>query len=191
VHRRIEGYAIVSADDMIANAAGIHPPELKHEADLRFFHGALDRAGVVVHGRNSHEGGPHAARRARMILTRSVAGLAPDRENPKALLWNPGGASFAEAWRAAGEPAVVAVIGGTEVFGLFLAIGYDVFYLTRAARVRLPGGRPVFPGIPPGAAEEVLAAHGLRPDAPSVLDAEAAVTLVAWRRTGPSDDAQV
>jgi hypothetical protein len=35
--RRIEGYAIVSADGMLANAAGIMPEELKFDADQRFF----------------------------------------------------------------------------------------------------------------------------------------------------------
>jgi hypothetical protein len=35
--RRIEGYAIVSEDGMIANAAGIMPDSLKFEADRHFF----------------------------------------------------------------------------------------------------------------------------------------------------------
>ena len=32
-HRRIEGYAIVSEDGMLANASGIMPDQLKFEAD--------------------------------------------------------------------------------------------------------------------------------------------------------------
>lgn len=180
---RIEGYAIVSADGMIANAAGLHPDELKNEADLRFFHGGLDQADVIAHGRNSNEGRPGGKASRRLILTRRVDGIAPDPGNAKALLWNPAGASFDEAWRACGgQPGILAVIGGTEVFGLFLTIGYDAFHLTRAARVRLPGGRPVFPGVPQKTPDEILAAHGLTPGKTMTLDAAAGVILVTWRR---------
>ncbi|MEA2944849.1 MAG: hypothetical protein QOI40_179, partial [Alphaproteobacteria bacterium] len=41
---RIEGYAIISADGMIADAAGRMPPALTIEADQAFFHAGLDRA---------------------------------------------------------------------------------------------------------------------------------------------------
>ena len=51
-----EGYAIVSADGMIADADGHMPPALQNPADARFFSEALDRAAVLVHGRHSHEG---------------------------------------------------------------------------------------------------------------------------------------
>src|SRR6476659_5393995 len=54
---RIEAFAIISADGMIAGAAGHMPAALKIEADQQFFHAGLDRAAVVVHGRRSHEGG--------------------------------------------------------------------------------------------------------------------------------------
>ena len=57
----IEAYAIISADGMIADAAGHMPDALKIEADQAFFQAGLDRAAVIVHGRNSNEGGPHAA----------------------------------------------------------------------------------------------------------------------------------
>jgi dihydrofolate reductase len=178
---RIEGYAIVSADGMLADASGVMPPQLKIEADQRFFHGALARAAAVVHGRHSHEGGPKAAGRPRLIVTRQVAGIAADPGNPKAVLWNPAGASFEEAWDVLGvEGGVLAVIGGTEVFGLFLDIGYDAFHLSRANRVRLPGGRPVFPDVPALSPEEVLRRRGLRPGAVRVLDAERDATLVTW-----------
>ena len=58
---RIEAYAIVSADGMLADANRRIPDSLKVEADQKFFHSALDRAAAVVHGRHSHEGGPDAA----------------------------------------------------------------------------------------------------------------------------------
>jgi hypothetical protein len=180
---RSEGFAIVSGDGMIANAAGIQPDELKNDADLRFFHGSLDRADVIAHGRHSHEGRPNSAQSRRLILTRRIKNIAPDPSNPKALLWNPAGASFEMAWRNYEGAALLAVIGGTEVFGLFLEIGYDAFHLTKAPRVRLPGGRPVFPGIPERTPEEILAAHGLASGEARVLDAAAGVSLVTWRRT--------
>jgi hypothetical protein len=56
--RRIEGYAIVSEDGMLANAAGIMPDSLKFAADRRFFESGLDGVDVVVHGRHSHERQP-------------------------------------------------------------------------------------------------------------------------------------
>ncbi len=63
---RVEGYAIVSADGMIADAARHMPDSIKNEADQKFFQGSLDHAAAVVHGRHSHEGGPRADRRRRL-----------------------------------------------------------------------------------------------------------------------------
>lgn len=180
---RIEGYAIVSADGMLADATGVMPPELKIEADQRFFYGALERVDAVVHGRNSHEGGPKAASRTRLIVTRQVPGIAPDPGHPKSVLWNPAGATFEQAWDTLGLPGgVLAVIGGTQIFGMFLDIGYDAFHLSRASRVRLPGGRPVFSQVPASTPEEVLRRYGLSPGPVRVLDAEKDVTLVTWKR---------
>ena len=53
--------------------------------------------------------------------------------------------------------------GGTGVFGLFLEIGFDAFHLSRAGKVLIPGGRPVFPQVPGRTPEEVLTEHGLVP----------------------------
>src|SRR5689334_17828614 len=52
---RIEGYAIVSADGMIANADGQMPASLIFPADQLFFTRALDEAALIVHGRHSQE----------------------------------------------------------------------------------------------------------------------------------------
>jgi hypothetical protein len=52
---RIEGYVIVSADGMLANADHVMPEGLKFEGDKQFFTAALDRADLIVHGRNSFE----------------------------------------------------------------------------------------------------------------------------------------
>ena len=180
---RIEGLAIVSADGMIADAHGIQRDALKLEADQRFFHARLDEATALAHGSNSSEGGPHMARRRRLILTRTIAGLARDPQNDRAVYWNPAGATLEQAWETLGlSGGSLVVIGGTEPFGLFLEVGYDAFHLSRASHTKLPGGRPVFPGIPPLSPEDLLERHGLKPGAGQVLDPAAGLTLVAWQR---------
>src|SRR5580704_790601 len=167
---RIEGFAIISEDGMLADAAGVMPPALQLSADQRFFEAGLDRADVMVHGRRSQEQQRRSAERRRLIVTRQVEALAPDPDNPRALLWNPAGASLEAAVTALGvQAAALAVIGATDVFGLFLD-RYDSFYLSRGPRIRLPGGRPVFPGVPAQTPEEILAAHGLQCAGRQVLD---------------------
>jgi dihydrofolate reductase len=179
----VEGLAIVSADGMIADANGVQPPSLIVEADQRFFRERLDAADALIHGRQSAEGGADAARRRRIVLTRRIAGTAPSPDNPKTVLWNPSGAPFQAAWALLGmRPGRLAVIGGTDVFGLFLKLRYDVFHLSRTQDVRLPGGRPVFPGVPATPPEQMLADSGLKPDATRVLDDSTGVTLVTWHR---------
>jgi dihydrofolate reductase len=180
---RVEGYAIVSADGMIANAAGAMPDAIRNNADQKFLQDALDRAGVIVQGRHSHEGGPRADRRRRLTLTRAVAGTAPDSSHPNAFLWNPADAPIKRALAAIGAfDGPIAVIGGTEVFGLFLPL-YDAFHLTRAARAKIPGGRAVFPQVSVRMTpEQVLAGQGLRPTPRRDIDAPAGITLTTWER---------
>lgn len=180
---RVEGYAIVSADGMIADATGKMPDTLRNPADQRFLQTELDRAAVVVHGRHSHEGGPRSGRRKRLIVTRGIAALGRDPSNPNALLWNPNGATFEQALEALGVgDGAVAILGGTDVFGLFLSI-YDAFHLTHAENARVPGGRPVFPEVGPNSsAEEVLARHGLKAGPRRDIDKDAGITLVTWQR---------
>jgi hypothetical protein len=185
--RRIEGYAIVSEDGMLANAAGSMPDQLKFEADQKFFERGLDGVVVVVHGRHSHEQQPHSHLRRRLILTRQVSAIAADPSNEKALFWNPGGASFDQALIALGvRDGSVGVIGGTNVFGMFLD-RYDVFYLSRAPEVRVPDGRPIFPDVPARTPEEVLASHGLDPGKRQVLDPAKGVAVVSWHRSSKLD----
>ena len=168
---------------MIATQERGHPPALSFKADQEFFHSSLDRAAALVHGRHSHEGGPRAGGRRRLVLTSRIATTAPDASYPHALLWNPAGTPLDEALRALGvADGMVAVIGGTDVFGLFLGIGYDAFHLTRASKVRLPGGRGVFPGVPERTPEAILAEAGLRAGPVRVLDAQADLTLITWER---------
>jgi dihydrofolate reductase len=185
--RRIEGYAIVSEDGMLANASGIMPDQLKFEADQNFFERGLDGVDVVVHGRHSHERQRHSDLRRRLILTRKVAAIADDPSNKKALFWNPAGASLEQAMAVLGAAdGSVGVIGGTDVFGLFLD-RYDLFHLSRVSGVRLPGGRPVFPEVPTRTPEEVLVGHGLEAGPRQVLDAVKGLTLVSWRRASKRD----
>ena len=181
--RRIEGYVIVSPDGMLADAKGEMPDSIRNEADQRFFQDALDRAAVVVHGRHSHEGGPRAARRKRLILTRQIAAVAPDPANANALLWNPLGASLEQALDRLGvHDGTVAVIGGPEVFSLFLPL-YDAFHLSRAANAKISGGLGAFSEIGSNAtAEDVLARRGFKPGPRRDLDAAAAVSVVTWER---------
>jgi hypothetical protein len=180
---RIEGYVIVSADGMLADARNVMPDELKFEGDKAFFTAALDRADLILHGRNSYEDQPNSPRRRRIILTRTVDAIAPDPTNPKSILWNPAGASFDAACNHAGVDAgTVAVIGGPGVFGMFMD-HYDVFWLSLAPRVRLPGGEPCFPGVPARSPQQILAAHGLRADEPQMLDAANDVSVTPWQRT--------
>jgi len=182
----IEAYAIVSEDGMLANEAGIMPDSLKFEADQHFFEQGLDGVDVVVHGRHSREQQANSSLRRRLILTRQVPAIAADPSNKKALLWNPAGASLEQALAALGMPeGSIGVVGGTEVFGLFLD-RYDVFYLSRAPAVRLPGGRPVFPEVPMRTPEEVLASHGLGCSENRVLDSANGLTVATWRRRSNS-----
>jgi dihydrofolate reductase len=174
---RIEAYVIVSADGMLADASGVQPASLHFEADQRHFEQGLDQADVIVNGRHSAEGDPNAMSRRRVVVTRQVASVAPDPDNPKARLWNPAGASLEAACAALGlEAGRVAVIGGPQVFALFLKLGYDCFHLSRAVNVRLPGGLPLFGGDPDAA----LAAAGLKASPPQWL--EDGLTLTDWVR---------
>ena len=181
---RIEGYAIVSSDGMIADADALMPDVLKLEADQRFFEQAMDNVDAVVHGRRSHEGHPNSPLRRRIVLTRQVPTIAPDPENPNGLLWNSKGAPLEKACAALGLTAgVVAILGGPEAYSMFLDNGYDAFHLTRAGHVRLPGGMPVFSETPPHQSpEDVLRQYGFKPGPTEVLDSANAVTLVTWRR---------
>jgi dihydrofolate reductase len=183
VPSRVEGYAIVSEDGMLANSAGVMPDALKLKADQAFFERGLDGIDVVVHGRHSHEQQRHSDLRRRLILTHRISAIAPDPSNKRALFWNPAGANLEQAMAVLGVPeGSIGVIGGTEVFGFFLN-RYDVFYLSRAPAVRLPGGRPVFPEVPGRTPEEVLARNGLEPRQKRILDVERAVAVVEWRRS--------
>lgn len=182
---RIEGYAVVSREGMIAAGDGSFPEHLKIPADQEFYQQSLDQSSAVASGRHSAEGGPTAQARKRIILTRRVQRIIRDPHNPNAILWNPATASFDEAWQKLGiENGILAVVGGTDVFGLFLTIGYDAFFLSRAL-VDVPGGRPVFPGVGTTLPmEEPLKQHGLVLKDTRMLDPVTNTVVEEW---GPKE----
>jgi dihydrofolate reductase len=178
---RIEAYAIMSADGFIADTAGAFPDVLRNEADQRFFKAALDRSAAIAMGRLTHEQEANAGRR-RLVLTRRVAGLAPDPADANALFWNPAGAGFDAARLALGlRQGSLAVVGGDAVYAVFFEVGYDAFHLTVSHRVSMGAGKAIFPGVnAERSAADVLRAHGLTPGPPRLLDPAGGVTLVTW-----------
>jgi len=144
---RIEGYAVISQEGMIATSDGLFPEEIKNPADHAFYMDAVARASAVANGAHSAEGGPNEKHRKRLRLTRKVTRLMPDPKNANVTLWNPATVPFDEAWgHLRIDGGSLAVVGGTDVFGLFLGIGYDAFFLTWT-QGSVPNGRPVFPGV--------------------------------------------
>lgn len=170
-----EGHAIVSVDGMIAEADGTVPPSLRNEADWRQYQAALDAAVLTVSGRRGHELNPNPGRR-RLVLTRSVADLAPDPRDPLATFWNPAGMSFPEALAALGvTDGTVAITGLFELFRPW----YTLFQLSEMHTLVLPGGIPCFEA---GHPRTVLTADGFRPAAVALLDPAALVTTTRWTR---------
>jgi hypothetical protein len=180
---RFNGYVIVSAEGMLADAYGVMPEALKFPGDLRFFTTALDHSDLIVHGRHSFEDQPNSPERRRIVLSRSVAGVTADPSNDKVTLWNPAGASFEEARNYTGVHAgTIAVIGGPVVFEMFFD-RFDVFWLSQAPHVRLPGGKPCFPGVPERTPQAILASHGMKAGDVQTLDVDHDVNVTAWHRT--------
>ncbi|MCX7361094.1 MAG: dihydrofolate reductase [Alphaproteobacteria bacterium] len=183
---RIEGYAVISLEGMIATSDGKFPEEIKIPADHKFYQDSVDRASAVANGRHSAEGGPKEKQRRRLVLTRRVEGVAVDPANPLAVLWNPGSAPFDDAWARLGiDGGSLAVVGGTDVFGLFLSIGYDAFYLSRT-EASVPKGRPVFPGVGRDGVTpaEVMGKVGLVLREARVLDAATNTVVEEWGPKG-------
>ena len=179
----VHGHAIVSADDRIAGPDGRVPPSLRNDADWTRFQAALDRAAVTVLGRYGHEANPNRAGRNRLVLSSSARAV---ERRDDAWWWNPAGAS-PEAALAAAAPAggIVAVVGGRQVFDLFLELGYDEFHLARIAGVHVPDGVAIFSEVVTGHnADAVLVGHGMRAGSAEVLDTAAGVTLKVWQHTG-------
>jgi hypothetical protein len=175
----IHGYAIVSNNDCIAGPDGHMPRALHDEEDWRRFQAALARAAVSVLGRLGHEQNANLLGRNRLVMSSSANGI---EERAGTTWWNPAAAPVEAALAAAApDGGLVAVVGGRRVFDFFLTAGYDEFHLTRAAKVSIPGGIPVFSGLAPGRRpEDILAEHGLVPGEREWLDQAAEVSLTVW-----------
>jgi hypothetical protein len=179
----IEGFAIVSANGMIADCDCLMPNSLKLDADQQFFENALDNAAILVHGRKSHEGQSKSHLRRRVLLTKAVKSFEPDPVTPNLWLWNPAGASLDEVCVALGvKEGVVAILGGTAAYDMFLA-RYSAFHLCRAGKVKIPDGTPVLSEVSRGCSpEEVLRRAGLTLEDRRLLDPEHELTHECWRR---------
>lgn len=179
---RLEGHAIVSADDRIADRGGRMPAALRREADWVRFQAALDAAAATILGRSSHEAAPNTRGRRRVVMSAQARGL---ERRADAWWWNPAGAALAEVLATvAPGGGTIAIPGGRRVFDYFLAAGFDAFHLARATAVRLPGGIPIFSAIRDGVgASDVLSAAGLAPGATEQLAAD--LTLTEWQH--PTD----
>ena len=178
---RLIGHAIVSADDRIADAAGVYPDALRNEADWALFQAALDAADLTLLGRTSHEAAPNTRRRRRLIVSSGADGLEQRADG----WWlDPADVPLAEALaRLLPAGGTVAVPGGQGVFDLVGAAGFAEFHLARNPAVTLPGGRGLFAACETGtAADAVLAAGGLHPAQSRTIDAAANVDLTVWRR---------
>lgn len=180
----IIGHAIVSADGMIADAAGEMPPELRNDADFALFQAALDQASVVVLGSIGHRRHPNPGRR-RLVFTSRVTKLTADEADPLAAFCNPGTMVLGNVLREMDvADGVIAVTGGRMVFDHFLPL-FDEFLLAEANGFVLPGGIQCFSGAHP---REALARSGLEPAETRTIDAANQVTLTRWvlRTRGPS-----
>jgi hypothetical protein len=179
----VEGFAIVSANGMIADCDCMMPNTLKLEADQEFFERALDRAAVLVHGRKSHEGQVNSHKRRRLLLTRCVAGFEPDQKDPNVWLWNPAGATLDQVCEALGvKEGIVAILGGTAAYDMFLD-RYAAFHLCRAGKVDIPDGTPVLSDVARGRSpEDILREAGLTLEDRRTLDTEHELTHECWRR---------
>jgi hypothetical protein len=176
----IDLYAILSADDCIADTYGKMPRELMNEADWRYFQDELDSCAIIVLGRRSHEAAPNSAGRRRIIMSSSVGGL---QSCDGAFWWNTArvslGRMLADMAPGGGK---IGVPGGQQAFDYFLRAGFDRFHLSLAIDVRLPGGPKAFSA--PGTVKGQLRQAGLVPGKARAIDTEAKIVLTFWDRNG-------
>jgi hypothetical protein len=177
----IHGYAIVSDDDMIADASDQVPVSLRNAADWEQYQAAQARSALVVFARVSHQFEPNTRGDPRLVVSRSAKGL---EKREDAWWWSPAAVPWLEvAAKLLPNGGEVAACGGQGVFDLFLGVGYDVFHLAHARGVKLPGGRKVFSGCEAGVtAEAALQKRGLRHAERIELDAAQGVEMNIWRK---------
>jgi len=183
----IEGFAIVSRDGMLAGADGLMPNSLKFEVDQDFLDRSLDAAALLIHGCKSHEAQTNSRNRRRLLLSRSCGPFSAVPVERNTWLWCPKSTPFEDVRKALGiEGGVVAVLGGTAAYDLFLP-RYAAFHLCRAGKVRLPGGVPVFSAVrPDNPPESVLSDAGLAVVQETALDPAHELSHQKWARTRAS-----
>src|SRR2546423_14749560 len=86
---RIEGYAVISKEGMIATSDGKFPEQIKIPADHEFYQAAVAAASAVANGRHSAGGGIGEKYRKRFLLTPRVTGLTPVPNNATAIQRDP------------------------------------------------------------------------------------------------------
>jgi hypothetical protein len=181
---RIEGFAIVSCEGMIAASDGYMPNSLKFDCDQNFLCRSLDGATLLVHGRKSHEGQENSCNRRRLLLTRCIETFSRDPVEPNVWYWNPDVTRFEDACAAIGvESGLVAILGGTAAYTMFLP-RYAAFHLVRAGKVHLPDGVPVLSGVcPVHKPDDVLKRAGLTLTDEETLDKAHDVVRQNWARS--------
>jgi hypothetical protein len=176
----IEGHAIVSDDDRIADRDGHMPPSLRNDADWAYFQRHLDEAAIVVTGRKGHEAHPNKPGRRRLVFTTNAGDRGFSRDGDVSFV-DPARFDIDEALRIiAPAGGVVAVAGGTLVFDWFAERRmFAAFHLGRARGVALPGGRPLFSRK--AAAKKMLCDIGLTLRDRHALDPAARIDMLVFR----------
>ncbi len=177
----IDGYAIVSDNNCIADSDGNMPECLKNEADWAYFQAALDAASITVVGRKGHQANPNHRNRRRLVLSRSADAL---ERRSDAWWWNPEQCDWNSVLsQVSPQPGAVAVPGGRDVFDMFLDEGYSSFHLARAGGTEGPDGTQLFSGLQKTTPEQLLDRYGLQPEPTRWLDRAARVSMTIWRKT--------
>jgi dihydrofolate reductase len=176
----IEGHAIVSDDDCIADRDGRMPPGLRNDADWTYFQRHLDAAAIVVTGRKGHQAHPNKPGRRRLVFTKNAGDRGFSRDGDLSFV-DPARFDIDEVFGIiAPAGGMVAVAGGTLVFDWFVERRlFAAFHLGRARGVVLPEGRPLFSRK--AAAERVLCDIGLTLRDRHVLDPAAPIDMLVFR----------
>jgi dihydrofolate reductase len=177
----IEGHAIISDDDCIADRDGRMPLSLRNDADWTYFQRHLDAAAIVVTGRKGHEAYPNKPGRRRLVFTANAGDSGFAREGDLSFV-DPARFDIDEAFGTiAPGGGTIAVAGGTSVFDWFAERRlFAAFHLGRARGVVLPQGRPLFSRKT--AAEKALNDIGLILSDRRRLDLAAQVDMLVYRR---------
>ena len=183
---RYEGYAIVSADGMIADADGRMPPALQNPADAALpQRGARPRRGAGPR--------PSFARGPSQFAAPAPRRPQPPRRGDRRRSASAAFGAVEPGWRVVrrrlrgarnrrrhgGDPRRT-----RKSTRCFSSSATSAFCSAAPPSSTLPGGLPIF-GRGRLPVDEALAAAGLTPAEPRWLDREAGVSLTVWRK--PAD----